>query len=313
VKGVILVAKKKAEKKEEEYKTCTTCNKNMRLNNFYSSKSSLFHDKYIPFCKTCLRGMVDEEKMDTVYRTLQAIDKPFLKDVWKKAKQSKNNTFGDYMRMVSSLHQYRDLSYSNSIFPTTDEEFYDEYDGFYIEESKSTEEDYENHSIDNEMMRNPQELRSKWGNYSNREIIEMEHTYQEMILANDISTPQHRKQLQFYCKLSMLMDKALQEKDFGTFEKLSRQFDTLIKSSGFRPIDRKSSDEATGMRNFSTIFQEVERNGFVPPVDVTLVENQDIVDRTILYYANYVRKLVGMESLSNTPSDTPKIEGEKIK
>lgn len=284
----------------------------MRKTYFYSSKSNLFHDGYIPYCKPCLKEMVDEENMDTVYRTLQAIDKPFLKEVWKKAKQSKNKTFGDYMRMICSLHQYRDLSYADSIFPAPDEDFYDEYDDFIIEESMHGEEENEDNSLEVEIIRNPQELRAKWGNYSNREILEMEHTYQEMLLANDISTPQHKKQLQFYCKLSMLMDKALQEKDFGTFEKLSRQFDTLIKSSGFRPIDRKSSDEATGMRNFSTIFQEVERNGFVPPMDVNLVENQDIVDRTILYYANYVRKLIGLESLSDKPSDTPKIEGEKV-
>jgi hypothetical protein len=303
---------KKVKKDTSDLKTCTTCNKSLKIANFYTSPSELFHDGYIPYCKPCLKNMVDEEKLETVFRTLQAIDRPFLKDVWKKAKASKNKTFGDYMRMISSLHQYRDLTYANSIFPTPDEDFYDEYDEFMSEETEIRNEINEVDRMEVEVIRNPQELRAKWGNYSNREILEMEHTYQEMLLANDISTPQHRKQLQFYCKLSMLMDKALQEKDFGTFEKLSRQFDTLIKSSGFRPIDRKSSDEATGMRNFSTIFQEVERNGFVPPLNTQLVENQDIVDRTIFYYANYVRKLIGMESLSEVPSDTPKLEGEEV-
>jgi hypothetical protein len=284
----------------------------MAIHNFYTSPSPLFHDGFIPFCKNCLKTMVDEENLPTVYRTLQAIDRPFLKDVWKKAKASKNKTFGDYMRMISSLHQYKELGYANSIFPTEDEDFYDEYEDFLIEESQAKLEDYDGDTIEVEIEKNPKHLKAKWGNYTNREIIEMEHTYQEMLLANDISTPQHRKQLQFYCKLSMLMDRALQEKDFSTFEKLSRQFDTLIKSSGFRPIDRKSSDEASGMRNFSTIFQEVERNGFVPPINTSLVENQDIVDRTIYYYLNYVRKLVGMESLSEVPSDTPKVEGDKV-
>jgi hypothetical protein len=298
------VATKK--KKDDHSKTCTRCNRTLKMFNFYSSDSELFHDGYVSLCKQCLKQMTDETQLDTVYRTLQVIDKPFLKNVWKKAKSSKNNTFGEYMRMISSLHQYRNLTFANSIFANEEERY--ENDEFIVEESEVTDEELEDIEVEIGTIKVTKELKAKWGSYTNSQIIQMERTYQDMILANDISTPQHRKQLQFYCKLSMLMDKALLENDIGTFEKLSRQFDVLIKSSGFRPIDRKSSDEASGMRNFSTIFQEVERNGFVQPIDVTLVENQDIVDKTIFYYANYVRKLIGLETLSESPSDTPKLE-----
>jgi hypothetical protein len=296
-----MVTKKK---KDDNTKNCSRCNRTLKMFNFYTTDSELFHDGYVNLCKQCLKQMTDETQIETVFRTLQVIDKPFLKNVWKKAKESKNNTFGEYMRMISSLHQYRNLTFANSIFPDEEERYSD--DEFIVEESKVTDGELEEAEF--EAIKVTKELKAKWGSYTNTQIIQMERTYQDMVLANDISTPQHRKQLQFYCKLSMLMDKALLENDIGTFEKLSRQFDVLIKSSGFRPIDRKSSDEATGMRNFSTIFQEVEKKGFVPPLDVTLVENQDIVDRTIFYYANYVRKLIGMESLSETPSDTPKVE-----
>lgn len=291
-------------KKDDHTKTCTKCNRTLKMFNFYSSDSELFHDGYVSMCKQCLKQMTDETQIETVYRTLQIIDKPFLKNVWKKAKTSKNNTFGEYMRMISSLHQYRNLSFANSIFANEEERYED--DEFIVNETEVSDEELED--VEMELIKVTKELKAKWGSYTNSQIIQMERTYQDMVLANDISTPQHRKQLQFYCKLSMLMDKALLENDITTFEKLSRQFDVLIKSSGFRPIDRKSSDEASGMRNFSTIFQEVEKKGFVPPTNVALVENQDIVDRTIFYYANYVRKLIGMESLSEIPSDTPKVE-----
>jgi hypothetical protein len=296
-------------KKVDEKKTCSRCNRNIKTHNFYSSKSEMFSDGLIHLCKQCLKEMVNEDDLDTVYRTLRAIDKPFLKDVWRKAKSSKNNTFGDYMRMISSLHQYRNLTYSDSIFDEEADE--DEEIEFVVKEEKI--DDIEEIETDVGYIKVTTELKAKWGNYTNREIIDMEKTYQEMLLANDISTPQHRRQLQFYCKLVMLMDRALQEKDFGSFEKLSRQFDALIKSSGFRPIDRKSSDEATGMRNFSTIFQEVERSGFVEPYDVDKEENQDIVDKTIMYFGNYVRKLVGKESLVEPPSDTPKLKKSDAK
>lgn len=252
--------------------------------------------------------MAQEDDIDSVYATLRSIDKPFLKDVWNRAKKSSNSTFGEYMRLTCSLHQYRDLNWNDSIF-------YDEHEIENTIFSSSHEVQSQNTSLEIDEVETEfgsikvtKELKSKWGNYSNRDIIEMEKLYQEMLYSNAIETPQHRKQLYFYCKLTILMDKALSEGDFAGFEKLSRQFDTLTKSSGFRPIDRKSSDEATGIRNFSTIFQEVERKGYIEPYP--LEENQDIIDLTILFMANYTRKLLNMERLSEPPSDTPKVKEE---
>lgn len=271
-------------------------------NNFYSSASPLFRkDEKVPYCKDCLRDMIDVEDLDSVHEVLQAIDKPFLADIWKKAIESPKDTFGEYMRMVCSLHQYRNLTYKNS--STKDK----------IEKTLLTENDKDFESIndietDQGNISITKELKSKWGNYSNREILEMEKLYKQMYFANSIETPQHERQLYFYCKLSVLMDRALTDGDYGGYEKLSRQFAELQKSSGFRPIDRKSSDEANGIKSFSQIFAEVEANGYVEPLNIDLIENQDIVDRTIQYILNYTRKVLGMERLAEPPSDTPKIE-----
>jgi len=245
--------------------------------------------------------MVDIQDTDSIHETLQKIDKPFLADIWKKALESKKDTFGEYMRMICSLHQYRNLTYKNSSSREkidytlmTDEEK-------ELVNIKDIETEQGNISI-------TKELKVKWGDYTNREILEMEKLYKQMMFSNSIETPQHERQLYFYCKLSILMDKALTEGDYAGYEKLSRQFTELQKSSGFRPIDRKSSDEAHGIKSFSQIFAEVESNGYVEPLNVDDVENQDIVDRSIQYILNYTRKVLGMEKLSEPPSDTPKIE-----
>jgi hypothetical protein len=284
-------------------KTCSMCTRERSLKaNFYSSASPLFrNDGKVPYCKDCLRAMIDIDDLESVHEVLQKIDKPFLADIWKKAIESEKETFGEYMRMVCSLHQYKNLTYKNS---STKEK---------TEATMQTEEQKELDGIDEIETEHgniavTKELKSKWGNYSNREILEMEKLYQEMIFSNSIETPQHRKQLYFYCKLSVLMDRSLTEGDYAGYEKLSRQFSELQKSSGFRPIDRKSSDEANGIKSFSQIFAEVEANGYVEPLNVDLIENQDIVDRTIQYILNYTRKVLGVEKLAEPPKDTPKIE-----
>jgi hypothetical protein len=284
-------------------KICSMCTKSKAIkHNFYSSTSPLFRsDEKVPYCKDCLKEMVDINDTESIHETLQKIDKPFLADIWKKATESKKDTFGEYMRMICSLHQYRNLTYKNS---STREKI--DYTLMSDEEKelvniKDIETEQGNISV-------TKELKVKWGDYTNREILEMEKLYKEMLFANSIETPQHQRQLYFYCKLSVLMDKALTEGDYAGYEKLSRQFTELQKSSGFRPIDRKSSDEAHGIKSFSQIFAEVEANGYVEPLNVDNVENQDIVDKSIQYILNYTRKVLGMEKLSEPPSDTPKIE-----
>lgn len=185
----------KNETKNDGVKTCTRCNRTVKLYNFYSSTSEMFSDGYIHLCKQCLKQMVSEDDMDTVYRTLRAIDKPFLKDVWKKAITSKNNTFGDYMRMISSLHQYRNLVYSDSIFDEEVNEEEEEDIEFSVTEERI--DDIDEVDTDAGVIKVTKDLKAKWGNYKNREILDMEKTYQEMLMANDISTPQHKDSYSF--------------------------------------------------------------------------------------------------------------------
>jgi hypothetical protein len=208
--------------------------------------------------------------------------------------------------MTSSLHQYRELTWDDSILYDKDTNIVDKE--IAKAQAESTLEEINEVETEHGIITVTKELRVKWGNYPNRDIIEMEKQFLEMERANDISTPQHKRQLFFYCKLTVLMDKALEEGDFAGYEKLSRQFDTLTKSSGFRPIDKK--DTSQGIRTFSQIYEEVERDGFIEPYPIQ--EKQDIVDRTIQYILNYQLKLLNQEQFHKPPSDTPKLKDSEM-
>ena len=94
----------------------------------------------------------------------------------------------------------------------------------------------------------------------------------------------------------------------GGFSKIHTEYQKLLTSSGLRPIDKIGGAEASGIKSFSQIFEEVEKEGFIKPASVN--ENQDIVDKTIQYILNYTKKLLNKQVLIDTPIDTPKVDNE---
>lgn len=281
------MAKKKV---ENDRKTCIDCGATKVMSfNFYSSHSSMFPDGKAPICKTCIKDKLDVSDLSSVKKILRQIDKPFIFTEWQVALKTGKEPFGTYLRIISGLHQYKNLTYDGSI------------DG---------EVSVLEYKIHNEIELNEEEIygraepevRRKWGlAFSNREYYELEKTWHDMIAANNISTPQHRSELEMYCKLKTLVSRALEANNIKEFEMLNKQFTEVKRTSGFRPIDKISSNESSGIRNFGSIFEEVERDGFIPPVSLT--ENEDIVDKTIVYILNYTRKLLSIGQVTDNDDD----------
>ncbi|MCY9737430.1 hypothetical protein M5X17_27395 [Paenibacillus alvei] len=280
--------------KKNELKTCSKCAKSkVAFREFYATSSPLFADGRVPLCKSCFKKELNENDIGSVKRILRQMDKPFIVEEWNRAVASDRETLGTYLRTISSLAQYKDLTYEDSA--GQEEDVIDR--NHEAPKLNLSDDIYGVPSID---------IIRKWGEgYTNREYYELEKTWDEMITANEITTPQHKSQLKLYCTLALKVYAALDTNDISAFEKLNKQFLDVQKNAGFRPIDRKSGDESAGIRNFSVIFEEVERDGFIkpPPLDVP----QDIVDATILYMQNYTRKLLDMEKLAKAPDDTPKV------
>lgn len=272
-------------KKGTEYKICQgTCRKNKpMIVNFYSSDSVLFNDGRVPLCKKCIQDQIDVTDINSVKKMLRQIDKPFIATEWQKCLSSGKEPFGWYLRQISSLHQYRGMGYADSIDGEVNTSTYKANNDIALSEDDI----YEKPSI---------EIIRKWGTgYSTKEYYELESTWNEMDSANDISTPQHKTNLEIYCQLKVKVKRSLEKDDYKTFDMLNKQFAEVQKNSGFRPIDKKSGSESTGLRSFGVIFEEVERDGFIEPWDIEVT--QDIVDRTILYMSNYTRKLLNMDTI----------------
>lgn len=196
------------------------------------------------------------------------------------SKEKNSNIFALYITKINSLGQYKGKCFDDSLPFIT---------------------------VTDSANKNSIELIEKWGeNYDASQLLRLEKFYKDMCDAYDISTPSHKQLLKFICKLNLKMDKCLEENDTTGFAKLSAQYETMMKSAKFRPLDKITADAQTGIRTFSQIFEEVEKKGFINPMPIE--ENQDIVDKTIMYILNYTRKLVGVQKLSSPPIDTPDVD-----
>lgn len=278
-------------------KTCSKCNKNKKTkDNYYLTHSELINsDSRLGICKSCLKDIANFEDVESFVDILRQIDRPFLRSEYEASKLK--GGFNEYMRRLA-MPQNRSFTYLDSSFEGTLEN----------KKAKTAKEmdkkilikDVVNFKVTPAMV-------AMWGNgYNESDIFQLQQFFNDMKDANSISTPQHKEQLKLLCKVNLEQNKALEEKRFGEFKTLNQQYNNILRDSGFRPIDKQSGGESTGIRTFSQIWEEIEKDGFIEPYPYE--EKQDIIDKTIMYVGNYTRKLLNMQSMSSHPDDTPQAE-----
>lgn len=258
---------------------------------FYKVDSPLFPDGMINICRDCVRDNIDVDNLEDVIGFLRQIDKPFLKDEWDKALKSRNHPIGAYMQKLA-LPQYKDKTFKHS----------DGIDGVgKVDLSSVNAPDYIERN-DGKIIEYSDELVNKWGvGYTKTEYLQMEKYFQDTKSTHEINTPTHYDTLTQLAYLTIDRNRLRQQGDWNNYTKLSKTIEDMQKSAGFRPIDRQGVDDATGIRSFSQIFEEVEKKGFRKPPPP--VFDEDIIDAMIVSLANYYHRIVGKEILHSIPEE----------
>lgn len=288
------MSRRQATKKEEKpKKVCQgTCRKPKAHAYFYKVNSPMFPDGMINICRDCVRAEVDIENMEEVITFLRQIDKPFIQSYWDEAEKSKNYTLGEYIRKVNSLSQMKGKDFDNS----------DGIDGVGKIDLSSAKAPDTLVNVKGEVIEYSDELVNKWGiGYKKEEYLKMEKFYQDMRLTHEIHTPVHVNKLMELAYLQIESARLRAERDIPNYTKLATAIEKMEQSAGFRPVDRQGIDDATGIRSFSQIFEEVEKKGFRKPPKLSF--DEDILDGIIISLANYYHRIAGMQILSDVPDD----------
>jgi hypothetical protein len=292
--------KNKQPQQKVQEMTCGSCGLPKKQSEYYVSYNPIHATGRIPYCKSCLKNMVVDDRgnidINKVKSTLKLIDRPFLSDIWETSLEDKMDSFGCYIKNIQ-MPQYRKLTWDNS---------------------KDFNEFKNNNNIFNE--NNDIVVDSKlinfWGqNWQPDEYIRLEKFYRSMVDNNKPETPQDEDYIKKIARLSVQIDKAIESGDSKTAKSLGDLYSKYMADAKLRTSDTSDADKSGGIRRFCDIFAEVEKDDFIPPWEYYRKINgakQDIVDKTIMFILNFMLKFNKSDKLVEPPSNTPIIEKDEI-
>ena len=134
-------------------------------------------------------------------------------------------------------------------------------------------------------------LAVKWGRlYKPSQWIALEQLYNEFMSSFDIQGAARIDTLKKICKTSLKMDQAIDCGDIDSYQKLSRVYDSLMKSAKFTEAQNKDK-EGAGIDSASAIVDFVQsHSGEIPRYHCD--EPQDIVDQIIMDLKAYNKNLI---------------------
>ena len=156
-------------------------------------------------------------------------------------------------------------------------------------------------------------LRLKWGKtYKPEEWVQLEKLYNEMMESYDIQSAGHIDTLKLVCKTSLKANQLIDIGDIEGFQKMSKVYDSLMKSGKFTAQQNKS-EKGEYVDSISELVALCEKDGFIPRYYID--EPKDKVDRVLQDLQSYTRSLVMEEmNLGNLIENAIKqIEIEKQK
>lgn len=309
---------------------CKTCNRTMDENQFYQTKRlDKFPEGYLPECKKCLTRHVDNWDPKTYLWILEDIDVPYIEEEWTtllnrygqdprkltgmtilgrylskmRMKQFNMYTWADTERLrqeadakkaeVMARQGYTGEEIENAIstgtMPEKPKEIQEPIEAAAAPIDLNTPDFFDDDLTEEDK----KYLTIKWGKaYRPYEWVQLEKLYQEMMASFDIVTPAHEDYLKLICKTSLKCHQLVDIGDIEGFQKLSKVYDTLMKSAKFTAAQNKAE---TG--EFVSAIDEFillcERDGFIPRYYTS--EPKDKPDETLADLRNYTHRLVTEE------------------
>ena len=287
--------------KPKKYR-CKECTKEYGEYNFYKGKSAFYNEggtTVIPICKQCVDDMIDYDDLDTVFAFLRRIDKPFISKLWMKDEM----TIGKYLAKLN-MRQYNNLNYGDSDCHNADEYIvlYNQQRFNIVETLGEVIDSSIDSSMTRETMTRGQELIARWGDkYTDAEYFQLEDYYQKTCAVNEVNTVAMEANVIMISKMYVRMNQLLQKEEYGDFQKVAQIYNKMVDDTGLKPKDSKSSAENAGLMSFSQVWENCEREGWIPPKKVEVP--YDVIDVEMTAYLNFILRLTNRQTVEHIPED----------
>ena len=140
-------------------------------------------------------------------------------------------------------------------------------------------------------------LAMKWGQlYTAADWVRLEKLYKEFEETFDIQGAARIDTLKMICKTSLKMNQAIDAGDIDSYQKLSRVYDSMMKSAKFTEAQKKedSNGDFDAVGQIVYFAETAESGGAIPrhKIDTPL----DLIDEAIDNIKRYVRELIDRDS-----------------
>ena len=136
-------------------------------------------------------------------------------------------------------------------------------------------------------------LRLKWGKtYKPEEWVRLEQLYEEMMASYDVQGAGHVDILKLVCKTSLKANQLIDIGDIEGFQKMSKVYDSLMKSGKFTAQQNK--EEGEFIDSIGELVELCEKQGYIERFYID--KPNDKVDATIQDMQRYTRTLIEKET-----------------
>lgn len=295
------------------------------------------NDGKFPMCKKCMTMHVDNWNPDTYLWILQEADVPYVPEEWNKLMEKYGRDpqsitgmtiLGRYLSKMK-LKQFKDYRWkdteflqqmaNNKLEQTMKRQGYGaqqiataiEKSSIAIPEGELKEpvyaaptEDYfaqQSGEVEPELDLTDEDrtyLRLKWGKtYKPEEWVKLEQLYEEMMASYDIQGAGHKDTLKLICKTSLKANQLIDIGDIEGFQKMSRVYDSLMKSGKFTAAQNKA-ESGEFVDSIGELIELCEKEGYIERYYVE--QPHDKVDLTIQDMQRYTRTLIEDETNIST-------------
>lgn len=247
--------------------------------NFYVNTNSLFSSEKLEICKDCILKYIGNKDsigyLNRVKSILAIMDKPFIAELW----ELRGEEWSRYIPQLSSFHQYKGMSFGDSIFTTktmTNTEHIDD---------DST--DYTTEDI--------KDLSSLWGKGKTLEdYLFLQNEYEKLINAYE-SDDSYAMQILFQeAAQQRLTIKKLRE-DSKSVDKELKTLQDLLGSANIKPVQETGAN-ATEQETFGTLIKKYEFDKPIPEPDPEWQDVDGIKKYYQVWFLGHLCKMLGINN-----------------
>lgn len=253
-----------------------------------------------PICYDCLEDIIDTSNLEHADFFCRSYNLPFNPDKWiKMVQKDPDNVIRNYIKYYVKVEE-------NSKYITSTRDLW-----------KEANKEWERTITHSQLLENMEAVKDdfmkkgavKWGSdYTFEELIQLENLFSTTIASFDVNNPMQIDAIKKACKLSIMVDRAVQNGQVKEIRELSDSYNKFIKTAKIDEMIESSQGDV--LRTVSDLVNYIEKEGF--EFDYYDNYDRDVVDTTIKDMKEYLRTLV-LEStgLEQTLETIRKVYQEK--